>query len=158
MSDVVASPLSRTMFRKAVCLWNQNWQVELISCGMFSPPVESGWTASRVPVNWHQVDQQRPLEPLWRGCEPVRKTARHLHLRLILSLSALASRHPGQEAGACSSLSVTILVGLITRHSKGPWYKVVCVFPTVWIWIPLAVRLMHNNELLSGLESRAITV
>lgn len=60
MSDVVASPLSRTMFRKAVCLWNQNWQVELISCGMFSPPVESGWTASRVPVNWHKVDQQRP--------------------------------------------------------------------------------------------------
>ena len=32
--------LSRTLFRKAVCLWNHNWQVELIYCVMFSPLTE----------------------------------------------------------------------------------------------------------------------
>ena len=28
------------MFRKAVCLWNHDWQAELIYCVMFSPPAE----------------------------------------------------------------------------------------------------------------------
>ena len=117
----MALPLSRTMFRKAVCLWNQNWQVELICCVTF--PLQL--SLCRLPpgslVNWHKDAWQRPLGPRGNAVSPSGS------LLFLLPL-APASHHLGKRGP--HSLCVFYNPGW-TYHQilRGPRCVVVCRLP-----------------------------
>lgn len=146
MWDSVALPLSRTMFRKAVCLWNQNWQLKLTSRGTSPLRLSLGDLPQGPRLTDRKLISKGPVESVVL-LSPSEKLL--LTPAFLLTLCPLLSSS-WPEAGTI--LSQTILVGLIPTHSKDTYDVVVSIVPVVWISIPVAMTMNYLAGWWAGLS------
>ena len=147
------------MFRKAVCLWNHDWQAELIYCVMFSPPAELYVDCLQGPYLTTQgCSAKAPwglVVMLWAHQETCTSLIPAAFFFFLTTVPSLPSSWPG--CGCCILLLLHCLFFFLTFNfvlEGFPGGQMVRNLPAMWetwVW-----SLGREDSLENGMATHSI--